>query len=457
MKSIILISLCFFVGAPHVSFADDLTKIQINTSIHSSLEFLRKTQYSKKSDYYEPGEWRVVMKSYLFPSLVGLGRSFSRSTEEPTTFATASIMNLLSESYLRDPDLKDVPEMLNKGLNSFSRYREKEIFYYYPMVEFKDVRIHVPADPRYVPRSMISLALVPADADTTAVSHLAMAFHQQILNPTKIFTYKVPEETLSTFREFRDTNRDPHIYNKLDGVKNSGAYLTWFQDENDGPSKTLFQSINKDYKHGYRIVFGANDVDCVVNANILRLLTLTKNTHLDGYKESCELLNQSILTTVSGFSSQIKYCGLYYPNSFGALYSISNVYQAGAKCLERSRDKAIQIIFEGQNEDGSWVNDKGIGREDRIQSTASAISALLNYLDVSDRKYERVIERGIRYLISAQQLSEEGDKYWEGEVFFSAGPAARNTILWRSDAYTTALALSALVKSKSYLFHKVGP
>ncbi len=174
MKSMIMIILCFLVGTLNFSFANDLTKTQINTAIHSSLEFLRKTQYSEKSDYYEPGEWRVVMKSYLFPSLVGLGRSFSRSTEEPTAFATASIMNLLSESYLRDPDLEDIPEMLNKGLISFSRYREKEIFYYYPMVEFKDVRIHAPADPRYVPRSMISLALVPADADTTAVSHLAM-------------------------------------------------------------------------------------------------------------------------------------------------------------------------------------------------------------------------------------------------------------------------------------------
>lgn len=429
----------------------------IDSTVQGSLQFLKHAQYAEKSGYYSPGEWRVTMKSYLIPALVGLGRHFARPSEEATAFGTASIMNLLSEAYLLDTNLKSVPSILQKGLPSFQAYQEGDVFFYYPMSEFKGLRLHVPLDPHYVPRSMMSLALVPPDADTTSVSFLSLAFADKILNNKNIADFKVPEGTLKTFDQFRDLDRKPHLYNKLNqGLKNSGAYLTWLWDENEGPSKTLFKSMNQGPDKGYRIVFGSNDVDCVVNANVLRLLTLTKNTNENGYESSCEFLNQSILKT-QNMSSQVKYCGLYYPNSFGAIYAISNAYKAGASCLAKSREKAIAMIIERQNSDGSWSNDEGIGREDRVQSTASALGALLNYIDPTDRQYVSIVQRGTQYLIS-QVNSKEGDQsYWKGEVFFSAGPAARSSILWRSDAYTTALSLLSLVKSKIYLAHEVAP
>lgn len=422
----------------------------VDSVIQRSLNFLQDEQFSKNSGYYSPGEFPVNMKSYLIPSMVGLGRLWARPSHEPTAFATASIMTLLSEAYLLNPDLKSVPSILHNGLQSFDLYREGDIFHYYPKTEFKGRQIHVPRDTRYVPRAMIGLALVPPDADTTSVSFTAMAFYDQIFNNKKISEFQVPTETLKTLNLYRDVNRDPHLYNRLNGgVKNSGAYMTWLWDEN-APSSSFFKSMNDSYKHGYRIVFGRNDVDCVVNANVLRLLTLTENTSEEGYKKSCEFLNQSILQT-KALVSQAKYCGLYYPNTFGALYSISNVYKAGASCLEKSSTTALKMIIERQNEDGSWSNDEGIGREDRVQSTALALGAILNYIDLNDRYHAFYVQRGMDYLISRAKRKSSNKVYWEGEVFFSAGPAARNTILWRSDAYTTALVLLSLQKSKMYL------
>jgi hypothetical protein len=448
---LLMVSL-FSVQAP----AADQHASRLDGVLQKSLVFLSQAQFSADAGFYVSGEWPVQMKSYLIPSLVGLGRPLALPSEEPTAFATASILNLLSEAYLLDSDLRSVPEIINRALPSFSRYRENELFYYYPMTDFKTLRLHVPLDPHYVPRKMMSLALVPPDADTTSVGFTSLAFADLILKKKPISEFEVPTETLSTLDKYRDLNRLPHPYNRLNGgVKNSGAYMTWLWDEN-APSSSFFKSINDNPRKGYRIVFGRNDVDCVVNANVLRLLALTKNENEPGFKNSCQFLNDSILRS-RDMQTQAKYCGLYYPNTFGAIYSISNAYKAGATCLSQSRAQALKLILERQNQDGSWSNDPGIGRTDQVQTTASALNALLNYVDADDRSYVDVVRRGAEFLISQSKNKDQNRAFWTGEVFFSAGPAARNSILWRSDAYTTALAVLSLTKAKVYLKDEVLP
>ena len=431
-------------------FALDRGLADMDTVIQRSLNFLSQEQFAQNSGYYIPGEWPVEMKSYFIPALVGLGRTFARPSQEPTAFATASIMNLLSEAYLLDSKLQDVPSIIDRALPSFERYRDGDIFFYYPLTEFQEMKLHVPMDPHYVPRKMMSLALVPADADTTSVGFTALAFADLVLKQKPISEFTVPAETLNTFERFRDLRRDPHPYNRLNGgVKNSGAYMTWLWDEN-AESSSFFKSMNDSPKKGYRIVFGRNDVDCVVNANVLRLMSLTNNQNQNGYADSCKLLNESI-TKSRNFESQAKFCGLYYPNTYGAIYSISNAYNAGATCLNQSRARALELIVSSQKEDGSWSNDEGIGREDRVQTTASALSALLNYINSNDRNYSNIVRRAANFLVSQSKNKDNSRTYWKGEVFFSAGPMARNTILWRSNSFTTALSVLSLVKAKAYL------
>ncbi|RYZ79710.1 MAG: hypothetical protein EOP04_27250 [Proteobacteria bacterium] len=215
----------------------------LDSTVNRGLEFLKRDQFSSKSGHYAAGEWRVEMKSYLIPSMVGLGRQLARPSQEPTAFATASVMNLLSEAYLLDSSLNSIPQMLQNGVPSFQAYQEGGVFFYYPMTDFKGMKLHVPMDPNYVPRSMMSLALVPPDADTTAVGFTALAFADQIIKNRPVSEFKVSEETLNTLERYRDLNRDPHPYNRFNGgVKNSGAYMTWLWDENS-ESSSFFKSI----------------------------------------------------------------------------------------------------------------------------------------------------------------------------------------------------------------------
>ena len=43
-------------------------------------------------------------------------------------------------------------------------------------------------------------------------------------------------------------------------------------------------------------------------------------------------------------------------------------------------------------------------------------------------------------------IESEHSLSWPGGIFFSGGTIVRKTVLWRSDAYTTALVLESLVK-----------
>ena len=423
---------------------------ELDDVVNKALLYIEKSQFEQETDYYKSGEWKAQMRSYLIPALAGIGRKWALPSEEPTVFVTSSMINLLSEIYSLGYKSDQIPNVIKRALPSYANYREGDIFHYYPLTEFNGLKMHLPPDPNYVPARMMSMATIPPDADTTSVSFIALANADLVLNGTPISKSSVPEGTLSKLNSWRDLNRSPHPYNRaLGGIKNSGAYLTWLWDE-DSESSGFWTSMFHDPSHGYRIVHGKNDVDCVVNANVLRMFALTKNFEQPGYNDACKYLNESI-TKHYQFETMAKYCGAYYPNTYGAIYSISNAYHAGASCLQESRDFTLDLLRTNQLPDGSWKNDEGIGREDFVQSTASALGAILNYITPNDRKYDETIKLAVKYLISRSRTRGPDQIYWKGEVFFSGGPGGRNTILWRSDSYTTALTTLAIAKANSYL------
>lgn len=414
----------------------------LDVVIQKSLNFIEDSQKKQNEDLYFKGEWPVEMRSYFLPALLGVGKLFARPVDEPTSFATASISNLLAGIYFEDPKYQQIKPMITQGLSSIeSNYKTGDIYSYYTEMDYKGTTVRGPrAGNEYVPKYIQGLTNIPPDADTTSVTYTAQYF-DQLMNGKQI--QSVPQSALDTFSTFRDLNRTPHYYNKLDGISNSGAFMTWFIDEK---SKAVPQGVFDKPDKGARIPFNYNDVDCVVNGNVLRMLSLTKNQNQAGYKESCEVLNYSI---ENDLQSQ---CGIYYPNSYAVFFTLSNAYVSGASCLEASRKKSIKIILENQNfDDGSWSNDPGIGRTDTVQSTALAVIALMNYTQNQDLRYDHAVRTAVRYLVSEGRKKSDSQLYWSGEVFFSAVAQARNTVLWRSDAYTTALVTLALVKSQNYL------
>lgn len=441
MKKFIPFSLlcCFTFQA----FALNHDYPKIDLVVEKSIRYLNHQQFKENADLYSAGEWPAEMRSYFLPALLGVGKLFARPTEEPTSFATSSVVNLLSEIYLTKPTLQQIPSMIKLGLSSVELYKENDVYSYYQWGQYRGTKVRLPLAPGYVPKFIAGLTNIPADADTTSATYMALAYSNLINSQQPLSEFKIPIGALETFESHRDLNRKPHYYNRLDSIKNSGAFLTWFMSDQDPDMpKNIFAKPDK----GTRIPFGFNDVDCVVNANVMRLLTITQNTQQPGYADSCKLLNFVILKVKQ------KQCGIYYPNSYAVFFSISNVYKAGASCLQESRDKAISVIVSNQKQDGSWDNEEGIGRTDTVQSTALALNAMMNYLEKEkSTQYNSLIKAGVNYLLTQLKYNGDDQIYWKGEVFFSAVAQARNTVLWRSNSYTTAMVTLALIRAQAYL------
>ncbi len=406
------------------------------------VNYIEKNQFTKNTPIYWQGEWQVEMKSYLLIALLGVGRLWGLPVEESTSFATASIANLISEAYLLNPEHTKIPQILGRALPSIENYQAGSVYNYYNWVDYKGTKVRGPKDPRYVPEYIRGLTHISSDADTTSTVFMAKAYANQILNGQEMSALVVPQGALDTFSQFRDLNRTPHYYNYLDGYKNTGAFMTWFIDEKDPKvPRGVFDKPNK----GARIPFNFNDVDCVVNANVLRVLSTTNNQNIPGYAESCHYLNRTIL------EEKQTQCGIYYPNSYGVMHAISNAYAAGSTCLEQSKAKAVDFIARNQLENGSWANEPGIGNTDHIQSTALALNALMNYTQNDPLRYKDTVRYGVAYLLREMKRIDANTGYYKGEVFFAAVAQARNTVLWRSNAYTSALVLNTLAKADKYL------
>lgn len=203
--------------------------------------------------------------------------------------------------------------------------------------------------------------------------------------------------------------------------------------------RNIFASPEK----GTRIPFNFNDVDCVVNANILKLLTYANTTNGPGYQASCDHLNKVV------HQKQFYFCGMYYPSSYALPYAIAANMQAGTQCLEPSKQRLLNYILSRQKNDGSWQN-AILARPDSIQSTVWALNTILILGAPKNSAHRFRVRKAIQFLLSQAQLNSQGHIFWSGQVFFAATFIARYPIVWRSSSYTTALAIKALASADPY-------
>ena len=127
-------------------------------------------------------------------------------------------------------------------------------------------------------------------------------------------SYRVAPDAVTVFADFRDLQRKPHTYNALHHYEQTGAFMTWLWDETRPETpRSLFARPDK----GVRIPFKMNDVDCVVNANVLKLLSTTQQTSTPGYQDSCNYLNA--IVEKKGYYS----CGMYYPSQWVLPYVLA--------------------------------------------------------------------------------------------------------------------------------------
>lgn len=408
------------------------------SQIRSALKFITHHQ-TTGAEGYEPGQWRARVTSYV-PSAIGVGK-FAVPFEDPSVFVAASVANVLAEIYNLDSRYQEIPPLLTKTEQGLNIFRWGALFNFYPPKYIKGVKVRGPRF-MYLARQWQGFANIPPDADTTSVTYTFQHYLESMQRNLAPITLQraLPPQVLSAFSSARDLQRKPHVYNAAQGHIQTGAFLTWLYDEkNPDMPRNIFASPQR----GTRIPFNTNDVDCVVNANVLKLLTLSGSTSGPGYRASCDHLNSVVQ------KKQFYFCGMYYPSFYALPYTIATSIMAGTSCLEPSRERVLNFIISRQKSDGSWQN-SFLARPDFVQSTAWALNALMLLGDPKNSLHKERIRRGVNFLISQAHKDSQGHLYWSGEVFFAATFVARYPVVWRSSAYTTALAAKALAMVDLY-------
>jgi hypothetical protein len=123
---------------------------------------------------------------------------------------------------------------------------------------------------------------------------------------------------------------------------------------------------------------------------------------------------------------------------------MSKAIKTGVQCLSSEQQHLQELIISQQRNDGSWDSFKEF--DDLIQSTALSVNLLFNLYRGSEKE-QQAIKRGVQFLLSQVKRSN-GQAYWPGGIYFSGGTFSRKRIVWKSDAYTTALILEILTKYK---------
>jgi len=403
--------------------------------IHSAIAYLKSHQ-SDGHDGYDPGQWRTQVTTAV-PNFIGVGR-MNEAYEEPTAFGTYAIANILAEAYFLNPELAELRELIFKSAASLDNYRIGALFNFYPPKMYGSHHVRGPRFMYLHPRWK-GFTHIPPDADTSSVTYAFLHYQNSLergLSPDELTT-PLPRAALDKFSETRDRHRIPHAYNAMQGQVNTGAFLTWLFDEKD-PDMPHYYFARPD--KGMRIPFNVNDVDCVVNANVLKMLHYAGETDGPGYKAACRHLNKVVRGT------QYYLCGMYYPNNHALPYSMASNLQSGVSCLEESRKELLRYILRKQQRNGAWQSQLVL-RRDYVQSTVWALNALMMIGDPKNREHRRAVKAGLKYLLSEVRYDKKGNLFWRGQVYYAAIFAARFQVVWRSSAYTTALGLKALVQA----------
>ena len=447
---------------PQQYVAQKYSQDSIKTLINSALNYIKNDQTSSSIPKFQyQGEWPTYMclqKSY---PLLGKPKRYYDSN----CFSVASIYNMLAETYFQHPEFSDIVPMLQMAYPQILSYKsEDDGFNFWPLLppsgrlrqlakNNKPDLVRRPVQYKMLMPYIRKAANIMNDNDDTAQGWMA------ILNNEKINENSLSVDLSKVFENYKDSAREnQHYYNLCYGnLLNTGAYKTWRGEEEVFPgwniprvlvNNALFLlPVSTAYPHAYKpyMPYGANDVDAVVNANILSTLaqngTQLKTT---GIKAAADFI--TLKTKHEAWNT----AGIYYPNRYHFHYAVIRAKYKGALHLDTAVAQMERHLSKSQHKDGSYESRVRVNKRDKVQSTAYALNALLKLGNPFGTAREDNIHKALHYLL-LQSYSQSNAICWEGGVFFSGGTVIRNILVWKSDAYTTALIVESLSMYLSYL------
>ena len=102
-----------------------------------------------------------------------------------------------------------------------------------------------------------------------------------------------------------------------------------------------------------------------------------------------------------------------------------------------SSEIILADILAKQNADGSFQSQSFINHFDKVQSTANALSAMIDCKKKGLAVPNSNMQKALKYIISQKKVTNN-EIHWDAGVYFSGGTLLRNILFWKSDAYTTA-------------------
>jgi len=438
LPRIILKLLCIALLLPFTGGAKHVPDSVLREALSGGIRYLALQQIkTAEAPYGYTGEWPTFIYNTSYIPFLG---KKGKSAYDSNVFNTLFIHNTLAEinTNLRDSSVISILRLAQKN---FIHYRNPSSFNFWPLLErpahlrcrHPNCKQRRPVNFDYHYGFINNYANIYDDADDTSAGLLACYYSNRLMNgendvASEAFDSKI---FVRNFVAYRDTgNRRSNWYNKRLGFNyRTGAFLTWFgPDRRHSNFFTWFFPSHS----SPNILYGRNEVDCVVNANILRALWITGDTLIPGFHASRNFLREVIQKKVC------QTCGVYYPTEFTFHYAIARAMKDGVKGFDDLRPVLLQEILSKINGHGYWESQL---EDNDIQATLYALNALM-LLD-EEGQWSGVSGRAMEYVISSRiPLGDAG--HWNAGVFFSGGSAIRYNHVWRSEAYTTALALEAI-------------
>ena len=434
-----ILSLCLFAVTAKLwpQQQQEFSRDSLLATFDEGIRYLHNTQL-RNNEVSGPytGEWPSYIENTAFIPFLG---KQGKTAYDSNCFITLFIHNSLAEFYLRFRPSETILNLLSLARLNAALYRNEAAFNFWPLLprpshlrrcRHNDCSQRRPVNFKYHYGFVNNYANVFDDADDSAAGLLAG--HYMGLTGDTSNSASVANGSLiaSQIEKYRDTGqRKSNWYNKQLGFgKRTGAYLTWF-----GPDRKhsnffswFFTSHTKQ-----QILYGRNEVDCVVNANVIRSL------HVAGYTPSalheCREFIRQVINSDLCFT-----CGVYYPTEFVFHYSVARCISDGVPGFDEFREPILKQVLGNINKDGYWSSELP-GND--LQATLYALNTLL-LLD-KEKKHHTVARTAMRYVMG-QGARDGNGIHWPAGVFFSGGSAIRYAHVWRSEAYSTCLALEVL-------------
>lgn len=330
-------------------------------------------------------------------------------------------------------------------------------------------------DEKINPYGLEALFNIPDDSDDTSTAIAAIELGKLSNGSSNQRDQTtIALERISLFTE--SLRRSPKDFREVDFNWPANSSLTWLRDQ----SAPLFESPADGV-----LPLGANNVDCVVNANVLLAIGLSNKAGEPRFKPLVAAASEVLEKAAE--QQLWPQCGIYYPQQMMFPYVLSRAYRDGNirnPAIQKASHKLIRDLLDpnnkvnGQSKDGSFFG--GPLDDSRSLSTALALTSLINFghSEVIDAykqeqalesikpfdplaRYDQVIERAISYLLSSKQryntqygssLNRQNQIYrkrllgakWPEGLFFTS--SFWEIAQWFSEPYTVAIILEGLAK-----------